>query len=227
MIEKLILAGGGTKEDSIEADDYLVDQLRAKNSDSIAYIPIALEHQKYGDAFEWFNLVFLNRIKKTQMWEDLNNLSLEDMRKFGAIYIGGGNTIKLLQHIRSTGFDLRLKSYIAEGGIVYGGSAGAIILGKDVRTASETQITPLDDSRGLDVLGGYSVMCHYIPSEASRKTIMELSSLIHSPIICIPEKSGVVSTSSNLTVVGSKDVDIYQNNNVRTLFPHQNIDYNT
>ncbi len=121
---------------------------------------------------------------------------------------------------------MHLKSYIAEGGIVYGGSAGAIILGKDIRTASEAKGISLDDYEGLNVLGEYSVLCHYNSEGGNKREILELTSIIKSPIISIPEKSGVISTSGKLLVLGNEHVDVFYRNNIKTFFPQQNIALN-
>ena len=223
MTEKLILGGGGGKEDSRFIDNYLVNELKIANSKSIAYIPIALDSGRHNAAFAWFNSVFSNRIEKIKMWEDLATISLDDMREFGAIYIGGGNTVRLLQHIKSTRFDIHLKSYILGGGIVYGGSAGAIILGKDIRTAPEARGISLNDYEGLNVLGGYSILCHYDSERENKKEVLDLSSLIKSPIISIPEKSGIVSASGKLLVLGNESVDVFYKDSIKTFSSQQNI----
>jgi len=49
------------------------------------------------------------------------------LQKYDTVYIGGGDTFKLLKLIRESGFDEKLLRYYKSGGAIYGGSAGAII----------------------------------------------------------------------------------------------------
>ena len=50
------------------------------------------------------------------------------MANYSAIFIGGGNTFKLLKGIKDRGAFSKLKDFINNNGIIFGGSAGAIIL---------------------------------------------------------------------------------------------------
>jgi dipeptidase E len=83
------------------------------------------------------------------------------LRNFGGIFIGGGNTYMLLKLVRESGFDKKLVKYLDDGGVVFGGSAGAIIMGKSIATCGDINNIGLSDLSGLDLLGGASVLCHY------------------------------------------------------------------
>ncbi|MEX2460688.1 MAG: Type 1 glutamine amidotransferase-like domain-containing protein [Paenibacillaceae bacterium] len=87
------------------------------------------------------------------------NVPNEDLKEYSSIFIGGGNTYKLLHEIRKARFDEVLNSFIDEGGIVYGGSAGAIILGKNIQTCSHLDINDINiaDFEGLNKFNGYSI----------------------------------------------------------------------
>ncbi|WP_236809547.1 Type 1 glutamine amidotransferase-like domain-containing protein [Bacillus glycinifermentans] len=75
------------------------------------------------------------------------------MDRFSAVYIGGGNTFRLLKHVTDTRFNDILQSYAKRGGIVYGGSAGAIILGKHIMTCSHMD----DNNVGLNEFDGWGL----------------------------------------------------------------------
>lgn len=100
------------------------------------YIPIATLEENYESYFRWIKSVFEPfNFNNIIMWTDLsNNKVMDDLKDCSSIFIGGGNTYKLLNELRRTGFDNVLKTFIDQGGIVYGGSAGAIILGKNIQT---------------------------------------------------------------------------------------------
>src|SRR3989338_3673559 len=118
--EELFLAGGGGKEDSKAIDDYLVRRLNESGLSAIAYIPLAMTSRPYSDCLEWFLSIFAGKVKDITMWDRLSGISVEDMMRFGAIYIGGGNTVTLWHHIQEENFGKKLREYTGRGGIVYG-----------------------------------------------------------------------------------------------------------
>src|SRR5689334_1243830 len=104
-MRKLLLAGGGDAQDS-QLLDRLLAQLIAGGS--MLYLPIALDphQQSYASCYRWMRSVFLPSIIPTiTMWTDLSQRRLADVAQFTAIYIGGGNTFKLLHDFKQTGFD--------------------------------------------------------------------------------------------------------------------------
>jgi dipeptidase E len=69
------------------------------------------------------------------------------------------------------------------------------------------------------MLGGYSVFCHY--DSSSKHAVEKLADAIGSPIIAIPENSGVVRSEEKLLVLGCGSVDIFTDVGVETLPPTQ------
>jgi len=49
------------------------------------------------------------------------------MTDYSFLFIGGGNTFKLLYDLKSSGAFVNIQGYLNNGGVVFGGSAGAII----------------------------------------------------------------------------------------------------
>ena len=100
--------------------------------------------------------------------EELDGTNVEN---YSAILIGGGNTYKLLNDLKASGSFEKIKAYIEQDGIVFGGSAGAIIFGYDIEScaAMDKNKVRLKDRKGFDVLSGYSVFGHYeVGSERGR-----------------------------------------------------------
>ena len=56
-----------------------------------------------------------------------------------------------------------IKEYLNSGGVVFGGSAGAIIFGKDLEACRLDDINEvnLNETNGFDILNGISLLCHY------------------------------------------------------------------
>lgn len=192
---KIILSGGGDIDVSVAIDEKYFSSL--KNNSKILYIPIALNRTKVGfeACYDWFSKVTSKHSGDKDI--DFTMLLEEDLipnlEVYDSIYMGGGNTFKLLNYIKKSGFDKKIKEYIKNGGIVYGGSAGAIVLGKDIRTVEEEN----DDSylyhEGLDLIEGKSIHCHYV--EEMDKEIFDAIKKIKSDVIALPENSGIILDS--------------------------------
>jgi dipeptidase E len=138
------------------------------------------------------------------MVNDLQEVdSLDD---YDAVYIGGGNTFNLLEEIKSSRFDLKLSSYIQKGGLVYGGSAGAIILGKDITTSPDKNTTNLASFKGLNLLNGFSVWPHYdLKEEQGLQSFLKGKN----KVIAIPEQSGAYVEDNKILNLGNAPIVIF------------------
>ena len=125
------------------------------------------------------------------MWTDLSRHQPEPLETFGAVYIGGGNTFTLLHLLRASGLDLALKTFAMNGGAIYGGSAGAILLGADIASCErdDSNTAGLTDTRGLNLLGGTDIWCHYTPDQ--RETVQTYNDTSGRPILALPERGGL------------------------------------
>ncbi|MFH1752181.1 MAG: Type 1 glutamine amidotransferase-like domain-containing protein, partial [archaeon] len=113
---------------------------------------------------------------------------------------------------RQSSFDKLLINYINNGKPVYGGSAGAIIFGKDVRSSSEFKKATKKEARGLNVLFGYSVIPHYNIKTQTR---------FNQPLIAIPERSGVYLENKQVNVFGFEPSYLIKDNKVVRLTVNQ------
>jgi len=194
----IYLAGGGD-----EHQTFLFDEVYLKNlpqGGKLLYIPVALRgHKLYKSAPTWLrNLIDLHHRQDVEMetWTDLNNRKVSELENFDTIFIGGGNTWSLLKEIRESGFDKLLLEFITNSGSIYGGSAGAIILSKKITSPDKNEVNWKDDS-GLDLLGGYSVACHYNSNDGEEYAKW-------APIICLPEETGAIVDSNIIKIIGDK-----------------------
>jgi len=198
---KLFLAGGGSGDKSKQIDSAFVKTIKKRNP--IFYIPLA-RNPPYGSCLDWITSSFarfgLKNFKMARSIKDLKNVKL---KRYSAVYIGGGNTFKLLRDIKKIGFDKKLKTYLKKGGVCYGGSAGAIIFGKDIELAGvidDKKRVRIRDLSGLDVLGGFSVYCHY--EKKYEKKIKAYVKRNSAPVIALPENSGVIIEGKIMKPIG-------------------------
>jgi len=143
-------------------------------------------------------------INKLEMWTEkelMKNAEIE-LKRFSGVYIGGGNTFYLLRELRDSGFLLKLEKFIRDDVPVYGGSAGAVIMGKIIVHANfaDPNNVKLKDFRALNLIGGRDIWPHY-KSEDNRK-IQQYRKKYNLNLIALPENAGIFVTEKAIEVVG-------------------------
>ncbi|EAI2415445.1 Type 1 glutamine amidotransferase-like domain-containing protein [Campylobacter coli] len=129
---KLILNGGGDGK-QVENARQLLNSI-IDHSKKILYIPLAWPDNTFSGCLEFMTNELADvECCGIEMIKSPEEILLKDLNNYACIYIGGGNTYKLLSLLKSSGAFEKIRNYlISDNGIVYGGSAGAIIFGKDL-----------------------------------------------------------------------------------------------
>jgi len=194
-MSKIFLSGGGNKSNSALLDKEFASNIKPK--ETLLYIPVAKTYNQHFKCLEWFKSVFEPIWSgEIRMLGDLNKR--KGLSDIGGIYIGGGDTAKLLDEINKTNFGSYLHEAQAHNIPIYGGSAGAIVLGKSIRTDPEVIHQSTD---GLNMLSGYSVVCHY--EEKNKDKITKLAQEI-GPLIVLSEESGAIFEDNQIKSCGTK-----------------------
>jgi dipeptidase E len=209
---KLFLSGGGDAQDSEVLDKVFLDSF---DGSKLLYIPIAMPGGKnsYESCYDWIVSTLTNisdRFIEIDMCIDLKKLNENILEKYQAVYVGGGNTYKLLQTIEENGFKDLLFSCLEKGIIYYGGSAGAVVIGRDIATVSEENDNNYKFEKGLSLLGKYSVLCHYDGTQDEK--IKEYIKISGNSVIAIPEKSGIIVSDLIAKVSGEEPCFIFDKN---------------
>lgn len=123
----------------------------------------------------------------------LNGEIVPNLASFDAVFIGGGNTYKLLEYLKRVHLDSKLKDFIKNNGIVYGGSAGAIVLGSNISTVLEENKKNFNDHEGLNILNKMAVICHY--QNSLDQQIIDTIKSLNTNIYAIPEDAGLILNS--------------------------------
>ncbi len=215
---QIFLAGGGGVEDSRSLDEQFVKVLDLTKP--LVYIPNAMQSRSYRLCFDWFQSVMTPfGVTIIEMWDDLR--PHHPAMVVAGVYIGGGDTGKLLKEIREMKFDNYLREIAWNGIPLYGGSAGAIIFGDNIRTVPEAKYLSLSETSGLGIVKGYSIVCHY--QKRSERAIRSLIDITGTPIIAIPEKTGGYITENKLTNYGTEPLIIFRKNETVYLNPNDSI----
>ena len=125
------------------------------------------------------------------------------------LVIPGGNTFDLLAHLQTRGwFDL-VRHFHARGGHIYGGSAGAVLLGADISPAlgANRNDAVLSDLDALDLLHGALIRPHYEPSLLDN--LQKRADDEGRTIWGVPERGGVVVDGRTARASGPEPVLVF------------------
>lgn len=159
---KLILAGA-----SPSASVAWVNLLKQVIDPSLKalYLPVALpsfqvEAEEYKEFTTLCNLI---GVKGIDVRVDLENITSEDLKEYGFLYIEDGNAFTLLRRMKESEFVQKLVIYMKGEGCVCGAGAGAMIFGKTITPALHTNFMPplYKDINGLNFVKDYDIWCHY------------------------------------------------------------------
>lgn len=207
--KRVYLSGGGNEKQSFPLDKFFFHTL-PKNG-RFLYIPIALRgHKLYSTTILWMkNITELHQ--RRDVWfetvDDPSRCGPETLKEFNGIYIGGGNTWSLIQELKYSGFADILIQYLKTGGQVYGGSAGAIIMGNRIDTQDDENKFGLEDISGFNLIDNFSVACHFKDEQSDRFKTWAINKKL--PIICLSEETGLIIENGVALCAGTKSVVIY------------------
>ena len=208
--QRIILAGGGNARQSQAVDNFFVNLLSNNN---FLFVPQAISPQMwpYEKTLRWIQKPKAFGKVKITMLKDFEQLSLEYLMTFDAVYLMGGNTYKLLKVLRDTDLEEFLPLYLKLGKLVYGLSAGAIVMGAHVKTAAvepekDENDVGIRDLSSLNLLNGAIVATHYV--EEMDDELFGMGKQGNRMILCIPETSGIFVENNNCMVIGNDPVTI-------------------
>jgi dipeptidase E len=199
----VLLGGGGGPDDERPVLDRFIELV---GHGEVAYWPIALAPERYEDATAYATSA-LRRPVST--WAQLREHTPDEVAALAGVFIGGGNTFQLLNEVRLAGLADAV-GYLAANGVVYGGSAGAILLGADIGTASvfDRNDVGLTDTRGLGLIGEHDVWCHFVDSH--RDHIRQRAHAVDRPVLALTERSGAEVADDRLQAIGHEPALVFE-----------------
>lgn len=163
---KIIAIGGGgfTSAKHPELDDFLLSQLDGTGK-RIGYVGTASEDDPV--RLRYFHELIAPRVPHASVLAA--NTGADDARQWAArhdmIYVGGGDTARMLTRWRQTGFDVALTAAHQDGTILAGVSAGAVCWFEHALVRGESGT--MEPINGLGLLKGS--MCAHFNADADRR----------------------------------------------------------
>ncbi|MDX9953104.1 MAG: Type 1 glutamine amidotransferase-like domain-containing protein [Anaerolineae bacterium] len=199
---RIALAGGGGASDSLPLDQVFARWVGTQGR--LLYWPVALRGTRpFQSCLDWIRATFEPLgITNITMWTELSEHQARELNEFDAVYIGGGNTYALLAQLLQNDFDRHLMEYIQRGRAIYGGSAGAVVLGRDIRSVKhlDRNEVGLKETSGLDVAEGHVIWVHYRPEDDD--LIDAYAERYAQPVLAMSERSGIVIDEAGIRSVG-------------------------
>lgn len=234
---KLILNGGGSGAQIKESW-----QLFAKlvKGGKVLYIPFAWKDETYAGCLEWFSAdVRPYGITDIEMVTAPEQITKEQLKSVQGVFIGGGNTYKLLKMLKESPAYNNLKDYMAQpNAVIMGGSAGALIFGKSIDTClddglqlkhiCDVNFMGLKDTTGFNCLHGFSILPHYQKlAEQNTLTEKRVKRLLKEgyKLICIPEETSIFINNDTISIVGSKPAAVFTKNREIRNIQNEEISY--
>lgn len=223
---QLILCGGGDGEQNTQANQRLNEII--DHTKPILYIPLAMDEieHPYDECYEWIKEELGNvDVPSIKMVRTFEELASENLEEYTALFIGGGNTYKLLLGLKQTMAFNNIKNYLNNNGIIIGGSAGAVIFGYDINIIASMDPNDVDltDSKGFDMLSGISIFPHYTNNKSKlsehenkerlnyfTNSIINFSKTV-GEVFAIPEEDAIYVNDSNIEFLGTRPYYIFKN----------------
>lgn len=211
---RILLNGGGSGGQAAAAVGKFSSLLDRPKP--ILYIPLAMEPKEYPSCYQWVTSELQSCGADIEMAVSGKDLAARDLSSYSGIFIGGGNTYRLLWELKRHGCIGRFQDFLERDGVVFGGSAGAIIFGETIDTcryADENEVG-LEDTRGFNVMDGISLLCHYTnEGEAvTRKHTDHLLRLsLGKKIIALPEEDTLFVNGGSMELIGKRPYYVFQN----------------
>jgi len=219
----VFLCGGGAGRQTDEVNALYAGMIDKEKP--VLYLPFAMTEDMFGGCEAWIPTE-LNPfgIRKIRTLTDIGDFP-GDLTGFSSVYIGGGNTFRLLTILKQSGVFERLREYIANGGVVMGGSAGAIIFGRDISCSwyADENVTGLENTRGLDILNGWDICCHFTDRDAERNAyeygVIADYAARGNKVLALTERTHLFVEDGRFTVVGPGECAVLEGCAVRTMAP--------
>lgn len=201
---KLFLCGGGSNKQIMFALKKFKSVL--KKDKPILYIPLAMKKENYTSCKEWFSkeIKYIG-INSFEMVTSSKELLEKDLNSYCALFIGGGNTYKLLNELSENGNIEKIQNYLNNNGIIFGGSAGAIIFGKNINTCliDDGNDVNLKKCDGFNYLNDFSILCHLNKSNLKKNYNYLKEYSKKNKVLYLPEEDVIFINNNKIKFIGT------------------------
>lgn len=180
--------------------------------DSIAYIPAHYLGQKEFTPTGLYYELGFRRGMNFPLGVNYNEKMERMLFSCDAIHLGGGNTFELLFMLSVRGLLPKLKSYVESGGVLFGTSAGSIVMCPDISIASFADSNWLNlEGEQLSSLGlvDFYMKPHWEMWSSEKARFKDFSKKSGKKIVCLRENQGIYISDDGIEFLGCPPKIIY------------------
>ncbi len=209
----LFLNGGGSAQQI--TDTYKIFKQCIDTQKPLLYIPLAMTADRYPSCWEWVSKEFSSfEFPQIDMVTSMMEVAEKNLHDYCAVFIGGGNTYKLLKELKESSVFEQLKTYLNNGGVVLGGSAGAIVFGKTIDSCNDEKRVDLKDKTAFNMALGVFLGAHYTNRDKERTERAYANYVARSfdaAVIALPEECTLYIDEKCVCVIGCKPYYLFKN----------------
>jgi dipeptidase E len=174
---------------------------------TVAFIPFAVQD----------NAGYTAKIRERLGAMGYDVISWEQLDRAEGVFVGGGNTFRLLKTLQERELLEPLRARVRAGLPYAGSSAGSVITSPTIRTTNDM---PIVEPRSLDSLGliPFQLNCHFLDpdpnsthmGETREERILEFHEENETPVVGLREGCALTVTDSAVTLLGMKPARIFR-----------------
>jgi dipeptidase E len=173
----------------------------------VAFVPFAFhDHDAY-----------TARVRERLGRMDLDVISIDDLDRADAIFVGGGNTFRLLKTLYERDLLTTIRDRVRAGLPYLGASAGTVIAAPTMKTTNDMPIVELPSFAALGLIT-FQVNPHYLETdpqsthkgETREERIQEFLEENEAPVIGLREGSILRIENGTTTLLGEKTARVFR-----------------
>jgi dipeptidase E len=205
-MRRLVLYSDQIVPDTDKVDQELV-ALLGRSNPTVGYIPSSAgsQRQYYYEA----RRVYYARLRMTLavdfgLDQGYDPNRLEALLACDAIHLSGGNTYYFLHWLRQRDMLAPLRRYVAQGGVLIGVSAGAILVTPDIATAAFGRDEPLVGETDLAALHlvDFAFVPHFQGTPSALVAVQAYSRRCQVPVYACRDGDGIVVVDDQVKCIG-------------------------
>jgi dipeptidase E len=205
---KLVLYSGGDDKDNRHLDKAFVDLIGKKNP-VVTFIPSSsyLSEQEFKVFVKHYSKFKISRFIHFPVDVPFDKIMFQEVMRSDAIHMGGGNTFYFLNCLRKAKLIKDLRSFVLNGGVLTGLSAGAILMTENIEMAGYPEFDRDENTVKLTNLSSlnlvdFAFFPHFKNSKRYDVVFKKYSKLKQKIIYACPDGAGIVLNGDELRFVG-------------------------
>ncbi|WP_339276804.1 Type 1 glutamine amidotransferase-like domain-containing protein [Paenibacillus sp. FSL W8-0426] len=175
---------------------------------SIAYIPSCSDPDRtyFKATTEFYNKIGIEDIEYKDLDEEYDEIVISTIFEHNAIHLSGGNTFYFLHLLRKRGFIDSLRTYVSNGGILIGVSAGSLLMTKTIELAGygedgDLNGVGLKDMKALGLVE-FEFLPHWDGSEKTEQSISRYAKAKDITVYLCRDGDAVVVNNTKIEFIG-------------------------